>query len=484
MKLCAKRSLIKVLMSGILLLMSMPSLVHAGTPTSGAPPAANPAAGIGRTMGDTIGEMYTQVLSGIKAKRSASTDPAARQLKEMGTRLAWGLFLVMLAWSTIKTLFKQENLGHWLGEALPLCVMMAITTSLMSEPVLTGIDGTFQKIAEVLNPGGASGLGALNALFKGAENVTGRLSNYASGSWYEVASNVLNILICAIGTLVVWVLLAVVGALFITQLLFSEVMMTLAFVLAPVMIPWALWQQAEFIFQGWIKFFLSASMIKVIVAFVSSITVAILESLMRVTPTNTGFAGDLLAYGLAICVALVAGLLMMRVTDIATSLIPGGSRVGYSGWKSMTGGAMGAALGGSKNVAAGAASGASRAGASAAGSLSNSMANSTNPRIALAGKAMQRFGQAGQNVKTSMHRAAAGSHGKRSNGTWKQGADLEKAAREKGGEYARNRAMGAGGVAAVREGASLAKDGAVGGYRVAKQFAKDIKSGWDAGKKP
>lgn len=124
---------------------------------------------------------------------------------------------------------------------------------------------------------------------------------------------------CAvIGLLVASVIYMAVGV-------YSQFMIVVALTLGPIMIPWLLLPATSFIFDGWLRFLIIASLTKVIGAMLIGITHSVLSNVISNVQMATGYDVLMASAMLAFLMSLLVAYLMAQIPSIAASLISGGS---------------------------------------------------------------------------------------------------------------------------------------------------------------
>jgi hypothetical protein len=137
--------------------------------------------------------------------------------------------------------------------------------------------------------------------------------------------------------------LAIVGIfvmilIFVIVVQFGSFLLNVAFCLGPILIPWYVLPAGEFLFDGWLRFTISAGLYKVVawlmMAIVYSGALPGIQNLVQQVATQNGTNSD--AYYAAnylsmLALALICGIgafMMWQVPDIARSLVTGGGGSG------------------------------------------------------------------------------------------------------------------------------------------------------------
>jgi len=106
-------------------------------------------------------------------------------------------------------------------------------------------------------------------------------------------------------------------------ILLSKFQISLAIALGPIMIPWAIWQQTEFLFNGWLSFLIKSSFV--------SLTVSIIEYSLRDSIIKlSDLAGSVppgvssaYVYGVLTLLSILFVLLLLKSAEIGSGIVSG-----------------------------------------------------------------------------------------------------------------------------------------------------------------
>ena len=106
-------------------------------------------------------------------------------------------------------------------------------------------------------------------------------------------------------------------------ILVSKFQISLAIALGPIMIPWAIWQQTEFLFNGWLSFLIKSSFV--------SLTVSIIEYSLRDSIIKlSDLAGSVppgvssaYVYGVLTLLSILFVLLLSKSAEIGSGIVSG-----------------------------------------------------------------------------------------------------------------------------------------------------------------
>jgi hypothetical protein len=161
-------------------------------------------------------------------------------------------------------------------------------------------------------------------------------------SIWTLVKNLPLILLAFLAKALAVIALLLMTLIFVVVVQFGSFLLDIAFCLGPVLIPWYVLPAAEFLFDGWLRFTISAGLFKVVawlmMAIVYSGVLPGLQSLVQQAATQSGTNSDAYYatnYLAMLALALVCGVgafMMWQVPDIAKSLVSGGAGGGLRGF--------------------------------------------------------------------------------------------------------------------------------------------------------
>ena len=308
-------------------------------------------------------------------------------LEGYGYELLVSIMSMLLIFQTLRTLLEGTSIRQLMAQFLYLMMLGSFASLLISDSVGakqkliasadaiaskvapgtggTGFESAYsavfvmfdaaQKIweseAPKPKPGSADGSsGSGNNTVDANGNVTGTpasttTSQPANGgtSVGSALSNMAAFLTGGLGFMILsWlmkiaaiIILVIAGIVALCQFLVSQVLIHIAIILAPIFIPFLVWEQASFMFDGWLKFFVKSCFHKVVgLVIVTLLQTTISQSVDQVQAAAVdGFAeGQALRLTALIGVLLIGCIiayLMWQIGGIADGLISGSARGGY-----------------------------------------------------------------------------------------------------------------------------------------------------------
>jgi type IV secretory pathway VirB6-like protein len=123
------------------------------------------------------------------------------------------------------------------------------------------------------------------------------------------------------------------GLVYIAMYIISMVLLYVAAALGPVMIPWVLFGPMSFLFDGWVRFVIGASLYKVVGLVMIAVSGALYDPLMQASRAAAAGGSQYFNFTAASAALLISGvmaLLMLQIPMIANGLASGIARTGFS----------------------------------------------------------------------------------------------------------------------------------------------------------
>lgn len=284
-----------------------------------------------------------------------SVDTALKKLADPNTLggykdalVYFGLALGMI-WSSVRIMASSKGLGELFAEWVPLFVAFGVIYVLLdkegAQSIISTMDGIAGKIANQDVSSAAKILSStMEKTFKSINSIIEMPQATKSQGWLDALT------VGAMQTVVVFMLKAatifiitIAACVYLAMALMAMISVALVMGLAPVMVPFLIFKPLAWIFESWLKFLLGACMIKLVGAFMLSLTSGMLDQMTILassvasqssSATAETFMTDLLIYAVIILISVLAALLMSQTTSIATGLLQGSAGgAGFSGLK-------------------------------------------------------------------------------------------------------------------------------------------------------
>ena len=291
-----------------------------------------------------IENTFKSILTGI----NGYTDNIRNQTMGYGTSMLGGLAIIAFGLLGIRLGLEGGNLGSIMAELIQTSIKVGIALLFLNEYMTWFNDylfGSFRMLADIAMPN--LGSSSPEKLFTTIPVnfillVTSSISNLMDQGWFDILTKLLPTLVLV---LVLSIIMVLCGLISIVSALSAYVMMGIALAVGPIFIPWLVLQRTSFVFEGWLKFMISTGLTFFVIALITGLSVAAMNSLMiqfTGTQTHFGMASMVTANGflpalLAGCsLGILTASLMMNASGIASKLISGGAEgIGHLG-KSMS----------------------------------------------------------------------------------------------------------------------------------------------------
>ncbi|ABE47092.1 type IV secretion system protein [Polaromonas sp. JS666] len=351
----------KVTFGAIIFVLMMSSLMAvaqnntAGTPESvvSGPPAVN---SIGMNSTDVASMIAKSMDDKLNGLTGSTTLMGARDII-LGVGLAIGLF-----WTGLKTMVAGKGIGELLGEWIPILITAGVVTAFTTPgPGSAGnqIAVTMDQIAGAIT-GAAGGQAidtssvqgvigsAVTTTFNAVVSVA-RTPQRTEGGWSNIAGAIASVPIWVFATimkLVTSFIIVIAMCIYMATAVMAMVSIKLVIALAPVMVPFLIFKPTAWLFDSWLRFLLGASMMKLVGAFMLSLTSGLMSSMVLVAQkidadsaagTYDTFTGDIVLFATILLLSVLAGLLMAQVPSISSGLLAGSAGgAGFSGLKGVS----------------------------------------------------------------------------------------------------------------------------------------------------
>ncbi len=349
---------------------AMPPVAWALVAGVAAVTAAEPArAATPPTAGQQADKALSRAMNGIQAAGARM----AGSLWSEGITLFWAVWTLMFGW----TVYKNYHLSEDLVGSLSLfgaTSMFIYLVMMLYMPPRGGVGtwgGSPVYMAQIFTSGfedyakkiaGSSGIAGMGVKWDSMQavgvklfwNSITQLQNFAVGAhlvpdspgWTDyivaIGRGLLrfpHVLLALIASLIVG--LAMVVYLFV--ILMADVLVAVGLTLGPIMIPFYLMPVLSFLFDGWLRFMITAGFFKLVATIMLAMTYNLVKELevasISINQSATGWnaasaaaaantwTGDLMSLSLAIVIAVITLLMMWQVPGIAGAL-SGGSTGG------------------------------------------------------------------------------------------------------------------------------------------------------------
>lgn len=270
-----------------------------------------------------------QLFTGLDASMNKFTDD--------GRTLAAILLVIVISWDGIISMVAGSGINELLSKLIKHAITAGMVMAILSGVLVDPINKSFDAMAEKIGGGKTSIGGAVSSIQKTAITIWDGKPKEASptneqilsqgfvAAWWNsmTGGGLTQMALEFFMTALIVFAILVAGAIFIAQFLITQILLKLALIIMPVMVPWMIFSKTEFLFDGWLRFCLTAGMQKVVGAFFFSMTLALLEGAATIAAAAQSPAGALGTYTLVLILCVVVAFLMVQIPQIAAGLISG-----------------------------------------------------------------------------------------------------------------------------------------------------------------
>lgn len=299
---------------------------------------------------DTMKRVVRNISDSLQALESSTAIAGAAD------SIATFLVLIILAWALVKSMFGN-GFNQFIEAAIHTFLMYGIVQAFLHAGGIEGIVSFVDSIATAFTGGSMSTL--YDALDTTVDKTFGALSSVLSMpsgntkyKWSEVL-DWLNLtiffLIQLIAKMMAGFFIVLGFVIYACNIVLSFGSVILAKAFAPIMIPFLMLPATSFIFDGWLRFFLSALLMKAVGGFFITVCDTLISNMTQVAQSVyllsnvDGLSLISANFVVYVCLVALAGLsayLMTMVPGIANGLINGSAMsTGFSGVGVITNGA-------------------------------------------------------------------------------------------------------------------------------------------------
>jgi type IV secretion system protein TrbL len=323
-------------------------------------------------------------------KLALSRMKSSTLLNDLGKKIAVTLWVLLTVWTIIKGWLMNSKWPQFVGDMFMPTFITGMAIFAMEGNIGSVIAGSVDSISSAVAssavPGG-TGSPQPVAIATSALDTAGKVWDSPTGSWIKDFGATLIVVallkLLAIGFIVLG------GAMAYGIMMLAEFQLAVAFLLAPVLIPWIVFKPTAFLADGWLRFLLVACFAKLMVTIVDRFASTYYNRAANLAQmASDSMTGNFVVYAVLAFMSVFIAFLFLKSTGLAESLV-GSSSLGLSGWASVASGGMaGAALGKAASATGGAArdlargikSGASGEGATSVGKNGQSKSHQDRPR--------------------------------------------------------------------------------------------------------
>ena len=339
--------------------MLLLALLLAGAASSASAQSVPPdVTGASPSLTELLGRAADAAQQGVESLRD---NP---RIESVGSLLSGFFLVLLLVWSAVKCMAGGRGLGDLLADWVPILVSFAVVYLILERSAGDLLVQFMDSLAAAIGGQDLSNLRdalalCVRPLLTAAVHVIDMPSVVAGslegqGLGRALMTGVTHWMAGTLARTGVALLMVVASSIMALHVMIGFVSVQLVLSLAPVMVPFLMFAPAAWLFDSWLRFLIGACMLKVVLAFLLTVTRRILEILDQQVlavrgqghlPLGAdGPVSDLLAYLTMVLVAFLATLLVAQALPIATGLVNGSA--GGTGFRGVNRGtrALGSAV--------------------------------------------------------------------------------------------------------------------------------------------
>lgn len=290
----------------------------------------------------TTVQVLTAVINTIDSALKGMTNNGA--INGLGDTITYSLVAIVISWTLLRSLVEGGGVTGVVAELVPVLASTAVVMALLTAGGIGDIVDSMDRVSSALTGSPVSDLKSLLELgvrrgLMSIYNVMSMPSPFPPidgisaaiqyGAWW---------VIFGVTKLVTSIIVAVAVALYIGNITLAFFAVFLAIALAPLLVPFLIAPATQWIFDGWLRFIVSASLTKLVSVFILSFTSKLMEGLeslskiVEVKPTDDGMS--VVSTVLFICVGMIliaclCAYLQIEGPKLAQGLLSGGGMPGF-----------------------------------------------------------------------------------------------------------------------------------------------------------
>lgn len=264
-------------------------------------------------------------------------------LYSIGEKLFVGLSIIVLVWRGFEIVMQSGKITDVMGSLIRTLMLISIAYWMMGSndeisPVAGFITDLTGSVAHELNR--TWDVNSATMIKNGVTSIFGTMADIGrlmadligTGGWTSMLTNAFANIPVFLYLALALAILMLSMVMYIATCILAIFASKIAIVLAPILVPWIILEATSFIFDGWLKFFITTNLYKVVGATVLLITEGAFTTVTNATKNfaSLPWTDRVLTSILIAVVAAVLTYLMMQVPAIASGLISGGGRLDVS----------------------------------------------------------------------------------------------------------------------------------------------------------
>jgi len=312
--------------------------------TTPPPPSAAPT-----TVADALSttDALKRIADSVNVAMKALSDNS--RLKFLGQILPAFFLIALLTFGAIKTLARGGGMSEMIGEWVPVFISFGVVYFFVQRGVGDQIVSFLGDVSEALGaPRDMSSAltRGVDPMFK-AMVAAFQMPLASDTTGFSLQALVMKVPMFIAKALVA-LLILVAAVIMAAHVIMSQISVQLVLALAPLMVPFLMFRPASFIFDGWLKFLITSSLLKLVAGFTLLMVGGMLGGLtkaatdmaaqMQNAPSADKIMVDLVTLGMMVVFALLSALVMHQAPNLAHGLMSGSGAHGFGGMGPVTGG--------------------------------------------------------------------------------------------------------------------------------------------------
>ncbi|WP_434516597.1 type IV secretion system protein [Dechloromonas sp. ARDL1] len=263
-------------------------------------------------------------------------------LLDDGTRLYGYLLLILISWSGILVVLEGGALNAVIAKLVEVIMVAGICSFLMMANTQQALVKTFDVAAgklattvnstapDLSNPAAAikqilgTGFRAVQDLWDSKTETKDKQPWYQFDMQNGVADLVIGLIMESIAKMGISMVVLICLGLYVYIVINAMLLINVALILAPIMLPWMLWPSTAFLAQGWLRFLIVCGMNKLVAAMLLGFTFYFLDAIgAYAQEAATSPIFNTFAYFTALTLAVIMTFAMLQVPRVAADIISG-----------------------------------------------------------------------------------------------------------------------------------------------------------------
>jgi type IV secretion system protein TrbL len=298
--------------------------------------------------GVTAATAMTHVADAIEGGLNGLAAGGREGVLGIGQAIFGFLVALNLVWMLLKAFVSGAGFFNgFLADFVPFAVSVGVVALFLDRDVAAVLNASVAALGSAVVGEGMGSVSSMITLagqqaFTAVSNVwnvaPATQVSWDPSTWFAAIPVVLYALA---GTACTVFFLLFALAIYIANLVMSQVAISIAMIFAPFFVPFLLFRPAVWLFEGWLRFFLAAAMMKIIGLLMLKITGSMMASLVTLSqqaaasrPTVLDSVGiDIVLFSSMILLAGISALLMAQVPALANGLLSGSAGgAGFASW--------------------------------------------------------------------------------------------------------------------------------------------------------